>query len=38
VGVEERVDEIVDLVEVELGGGVRIEHGCVVNVLPLAGQ
>src|SRR4029077_4397325 len=31
VCVEQRVDELVDLVEVELGGGVRIEHRRVVH-------
>ena len=30
---EQRVDELVDLVEVELGGGVRIEHRGVVHVV-----
>ena len=28
----------VDLIEVQLGGGVRVEHGGVIDVLALAGQ
>ena len=38
VRVEQRVDEGVDLVEVELGRGVRIEHRGVVHVLAPAGE
>src|SRR5437879_2637087 len=38
VGVEERVDEVVDLVEVELCRGMRIEHRGVVHVLASTGE
>src|ERR1700712_85224 len=35
---EQRLDEIVDLVEIEFGGGVRIEHGGVMDMFALAGD
>src|SRR4051794_30002552 len=38
VGIEERIDEIVDLVEVELRRSVRIKHRRVVHVLAPAGE
>ncbi len=38
VGFDQFVDEGPDLVQAELGGGMRIEHGCVIDVLALAGQ
>jgi hypothetical protein len=38
VRVDQLVDERVDLVEVELGSGVRVEHRGVVHVLALPGE
>src|SRR5215468_12409325 len=38
VGLQEPVDELVDLPERELGGRVRIEHRGVMNVVAPAGQ
>ncbi len=35
---QEIVDEGGDLLRVEFGGGVRIEHGRVVDVVTLAGE
>ena len=37
MGVHQVVDQRADLLEIELGGGVRIEHRGVVHVIALAG-
>src|SRR6188508_498934 len=38
VGLQEAIDQLVDLPERELGGSVWIQHGGVVDVLPFARQ
>src|SRR5512132_1663818 len=38
VGLQELIDEVVDLLQGELGGGVRIEHGRVVGVAAVAAE
>jgi hypothetical protein len=38
VGLEQLVDEPLDLVERQLGGGVRVEHRRVVHRLSARGQ
>src|SRR5438270_11608439 len=38
VGLEQLVDELVDLGERQLGAGVRVEHGRVVDMVTPAGQ
>src|SRR5438552_177009 len=38
VGLEQLVDELVDLGERQLGAGVRVEHGRVVDMVAPAGQ
>src|SRR5439155_700898 len=38
VGLQQEVDELVDLAQRQLGSGVRVEHGRVVDVFALAGE
>ena len=36
MGSKKVVDESADLIEVELGSGVRIQHGCMMNKTGIA--
>ena len=36
VGVNQVIHQFPDLVEIQFGSGVRVEHGGVVNMIPLA--
>ena len=38
VGCDEFIDERPDLIEAEFGGGVRVEHGGMIDVLAFAGE
>lgn len=36
MGVEQRIDQFVDLVQIKLGGGMGIKHRCMMDMLAFA--